>query len=112
MGEPQIEASDIEYGILSGIGNITNIQTWIDTYKTHNTTFGEGKGVMVSKNGMASWIGYGTGQIQNNSSILVKDVIFFSNDATGDLKFLNNLVGLKIKTVEGNTSTVKIWKWQ
>ena len=38
-GYPQIENSIIEHGILRGIGNVTDIQTWLDTYRVANTIY-------------------------------------------------------------------------
>ncbi len=111
IGEPQIEKSTIDHGILSGIGNITNIETWVDTYRTANTIYGEGKGIMMSANGqMAPWIGYDTGQIQNNGTILYKGIIIFNNNATGNMKFLDNKIGLEIATVGGKYQS-KILRW-
>ncbi len=111
-GEPQIEESIMEHGILNGIGNITNIETWLDTYRTANTIYGEGKGVMVSTDGqMAPWIVYDIGQIQNNGTTLYKGIIIFNNNATGKMKFLDNRTGLEIATVGGNNQTTKILKW-
>ncbi len=113
IGEPQIEVSVITHGILNGVGNVTNIETWVNTYRTSNIIYGEGKGIMISENGqMAPWIGYGVGQLQNNGTILFKDIIFFSNNATGNMKFLDNVIGLHISTVQGNNQTTTIFKWQ
>lgn len=112
IGYPQIEVSVIERGTLTGIGNVTDIQTWLDTYRTANTIYGEGKGVMISADGqMAPWIGYGVGQTQNNGTVLFKDIIIFSNNATGKMKFLDNQIGLRIATVQGNNQSTKIFKW-
>ena len=112
IGYPQIEVSVIEHGILTGIGNVTDIQTWLDTYRTANTIYGEGKGVMISADGqMAPWIGFGIGQIQNNGTTLFKDIIIFSDKATGNMKFLDNQIGLRIATVQENNQTAKIFRW-
>jgi hypothetical protein len=112
IGYPQIEVSVIEHGILRGIGNVTDIQTWLDTYMTSNTIYGEGKGIMISADGqMAPWIGYGIGQTQNNGTALFKDIIIFSDNATGNMKFLDNQIGLRIATVQENNQTTKIFKW-
>lgn len=111
-GNPQIEESVIAHGTLTGIGNVTDIQTWLDTYRTSNVIYGEGKGIMISADGqMAPWIGYGIGQIQNNGTILFKDIIIFSNNATGNMKFLDNVIGLYTAKVEGNNQTTKILKY-
>ena len=67
---------------------------------------------MISADGqMAPWIGYGIGQIQNNGTALFKDIVIFSNNATGNMKFLDNQIGLRIATLQGNNQTTKIFKW-
>lgn len=112
IGYPQIENSIIEHGILRGIGNVTNIQTWINTYRMPNTIYGEGRGIMISADDqMAPWIGCGIGQIQNDGTVLFKDIVIFSNNATGNMKFLDNQLGLSIATLQGNNQTTKIFKW-
>ena len=113
IGEPQLEYSIVENGTITGIGNVTNIQTWIDTLRTPKLIYGEGKGVMITDDGQrATWIGYDIGQLQNNGSIIYKGITIFNNNATGDMAFLNNLVGLHITTVQDNNQATKIWKWQ
>lgn len=114
IGNPQIESSAIEHGLLSGVGNVTRIHTWLNTYRTPNIMYGEGKGVIVSENGqtMAPWIGYGSCQMQNNGTGFCKDIILFSDNATGNMKYLSNVVGLGIATIDGKNQTTKIWKWQ
>jgi hypothetical protein len=113
IGEPQLEYSIVENGTITGIGNVTNIQTWIDTLRTPKVIHGEGKGVMITHDGQrATWIGYDIGQIQNNGSIIYKGITIFNSNATEDMAFLNNLVGLHITKVEGNNQATKIWKWQ
>jgi hypothetical protein len=113
IGEPQLEYSIVENGTITGIGNVTNIQTWIDTLRTPKVIYGEGKGVMITDDGQrATWIGYDIGQLQNNGSIIYKGITIFNNNATGDMAFLNNLVGLHITTVQDSNQATKIWKWQ
>ena len=113
IGEPQLEYSIVENGTVTGIENVTNIQTWIDTLRTPKVIYGEGKGVMITDDGQrATWIGFDIGQLQNNGSIIYKGITIFNNNATGDMAFLNNLVGLHITTVQDNNQATKIWKWQ
>jgi hypothetical protein len=111
--EPQLEYSIVENGTITGIGNVTNIQTWIDTLRTPKVTYGEGKGVMITDNGQrATWTGYDIGQLQNNGSIIYKGITIFNDNATEDMAFLNNLVGLHTTMVQDNNQATKIWKWQ
>ena len=113
MGEPQLDYSIVENGTITGIGNVTNTQTWIDTLRTPKVIHGEVKGVMITHDGQrATWIGYDIGQIQNNGSIIYKGITIFNNNATEDMAFLNNLVGLHVTIVQDNNQATKIWKWQ
>jgi hypothetical protein len=113
IGEPQLEYSIVENGTITGIENVTNIQTWIDTLRTPKVTYGEGKGIMITDDGQrATWIGYDIGQLQNNGSIIYKGITIFNSNATEGMSFLNNLVGLHITKVEGNNQSTKTWKWQ
>lgn len=113
IGEPQLEYSIVENGRITGVGNVTNIQTWIDTLRTPNVTYGEGKGVMITDDGQrATWTGYDIGEMQNNGSIIYKGITIFNSDATGDMALLNNLVGLHVTIVQDNNQATKIWKWQ
>jgi hypothetical protein len=113
IGEPQLEYSIVENGTITGIENVTNIQTWIDTLRTPKVTYGEGKGIMITDDGQrATWIGYDIGQLQNNGSIIYKGITIFNSNATEGMAFLNNLVGLHITKVEGNNQSTKTWKWQ
>jgi hypothetical protein len=48
VGEvPKTEVSIIEKGTMVGIGNVTNIGTFVATYKTNRIIFGEGKGIIT-----------------------------------------------------------------
>jgi len=49
---------------------------------------------------------------KNNGSIIYKGITIFNSDATEDMAFLNNLVGLHIIIVQDNNQATKIWKWQ
>ncbi len=42
-------------------------------YRIANTTFGEGKGVVISENGPMTWIVYDINRIQINGTILYKE---------------------------------------
>jgi hypothetical protein len=42
---------------MKGVGNITNLATWTNTFKTAERVYGIGKGVITTDNGeMANWI--------------------------------------------------------
>ena len=51
---PQIELSIMETGIFREIGNVTNIGTWTETYRTEGITFNVGRGIMSTIDGQGS----------------------------------------------------------
>ena len=88
-GTPEIEHSIIENGTLKGVGNVTNLGTWISSLKSPNTYYGAGQGVITTADGQkATWIAYGIGRSYVNGVIIYHDVIFFNTNSTGKLAFL------------------------
>ena len=112
IGTPQIEHSIVENGTLKGVGNVTNLETWISSLKSPNTYYGSGKGVITTADGQKAWSAYGIGRSKVNGGIIYHDVIFFNNNSTGKIAFLNNLEGLRSAEVNGNKQTTKTWEWK
>ena len=44
-GIPQIEQSILEIGTIKGVGNVTNLQTWNNTFKSPGIFYGVGQGI-------------------------------------------------------------------
>jgi|tagenome__1003787_1003787.scaffolds.fasta_scaffold20984825_6 hypothetical protein len=118
---PQIETTDIRHGIMKGVGNVIDLQTWTntvpvppDTYRFPGINHDFGQGVLTTADGqdMATWIGYGIGRSNINGTITYYDVIFFNTNSTGKLAFLKNLEGLNVATQDGNKTTTKIYEWK
>jgi hypothetical protein len=111
---PQIEYTNIENGIIKGVGNVTNLQTWTDTSRSPRIIYGVGQGVITTADGqdMATWIGYGIGRSNINGTTTYHDIILFNTNSTGRLAFLKNLEGLHIAEADGNKRTTKIYEWK
>ena len=111
---PQIEYTNIENGIIKGVGNVTNLQTWTDTSRSPRIIYGVGQGVITTADGqdMATWIGYGLGRSNINGTITYHDIILFNTNSTGKLAFLKNLEGLSIASENGNKIIQKIYEWK
>jgi hypothetical protein len=55
---PQVQVSVVENGTMKGVGNVTNLETWWDTYKTPTIINALGRGILTTKDGqMATWTG-------------------------------------------------------
>ena len=111
---PQIEVSVIENGTIKGVGNVTNLGTWTNTFRSPRINYGFGQGVITTADGqdMATWTAYGVGKSNTNGVITYHDIIFFNTNSTGKLAFLKNLTGLHTSEVNGNKQTTKIWEWK
>jgi hypothetical protein len=113
-GAPQVQLSIVENGTMKGVGNVTNLETWWDTYKTPTIINGVGHGILTTKDGqMATWIAHSIGRININTGVRTfKGIMFFNTNSTGSLGFLNNLAGLFIRQTNGNMRTAEIWEWK
>lgn len=49
VGVPQIEVSAMENGTINGIGNVTNLETWLDTYGSTTIINAVGHGILTMK---------------------------------------------------------------
>jgi hypothetical protein len=119
---PKTEVSIIEKGTMVGIGNVTNIATFIETYKTNKIIFSEGKGIITAGNGIIGndtigWTSHDIGKINPDRSENYHGIMFFldSNNTTsiGRLGFLSNTAALYTTSVASNGTTLRqIWHWK
>ena len=111
---PQVQVSVIENGTIKGVGNVTNVETWWDTYKTPTIINALGRGILTTKDGqMATWTAQDIGRINLNTGITTfNGIMFFNTNSTGSIAFLNNLAGLFITQTDSSIRTTKIWEWK
>ena len=113
-GLAKIEISYSGSGKLKEI-EFTNIGTFWTITRPVGTQYGEGQGMITTKssNDMATWTGYGVGGSTGPGRIRYHGSFFYRTSSTGELAFLNNLVGLfEYEWDEGGNSTAKIWEWK
>jgi hypothetical protein len=111
---PQVQVSIVENGTMKGVGNVTNLETWWDTYKTPTIINALGRGILTTKDGqMATWTAQDVGRINLNTGITTYNgIMFFNTASTGSLAFLNNLAGLHITQTDNSMRTTNIWEWK
>ncbi|HET7284625.1 MAG TPA: hypothetical protein VFI70_08060 [Nitrososphaeraceae archaeon] len=123
VGEvPKTEVSIIEKGTMVGIGNVTNIATFIEIYKTNKIVFSEGKGMITAGNGIAgddtiTWTSHDIGKINSDKSENYHGIMFFlggnNTSSIGKLGFLSNTAALYTTSVANNGTTLRqIWQWK
>jgi hypothetical protein len=123
VGEvPKTEVSIIEKGTMVGIGNVTNVGTFVTTHKTNRIVFTEGKGIITVGNGISGndtigWTSHDIGRINSDRSENYHGIMFFlgsnSTSSIGKLGFLSNTAALYTTSVASNGTTLRqIWQWK
>ena len=113
-GIPKTETSFSETGNYRGAETTSTITYW-STPRPGGAIYGQGKGIVMSKDGqeMATWTGQGMGRFTNPGKIRLTGSLFFSTSSTGKLAFLNNLVGVfEYETDESGNTSSKAWEWK
>jgi hypothetical protein len=96
-----------DQGFLKGVGNITNDQTYIDTYLSDKLVQSTGNGTFETPGGQSiAWIYSGIGKPVDDRWVFY-GIRLFNNTQSESLSLLNNSIGLS-KNVLGN-ETDYIW---
>ncbi len=90
-----------DQGFLKGIGNVTNNQTYIDTYLSDKLILGTGNGTFETPDGQSiAWISSAIGRPVDGRWVF-HGIILFNNTQSESLSLLNNSIGL-VKDIVGN----------
>ena len=96
-----------DQGFLKGVGNVTNNQTYIDTYLSDKLVQSTGNGTFKTPDGQSiAWIYSGIGKPVDDRWVFY-GIRLFNTTQSESLSLLNNSIGLS-KNVLGN-ETDYIW---
>ena len=88
------EGHYFEHGILKNVGNLTNNQTFLNTYLSDELLLGRGKGTIETADGQnISWISSDLGRLSGNQWVFY-GVMLFNDTHSESLSLLNNSIGL------------------
>jgi hypothetical protein len=91
----------LDQGLLNNTVNVTNSQTYLDTYLSDDLLAGRGNGTIATLDGQKiSWISSGIGKSIDNQWIFY-GVMLFNNTHSESLSLLNNSIGLS-KSMAGS----------
>ena len=91
----------LNQGLLNNTVNVTNSQTYLDTYLSDELLVGRGNGTIATTDGQnISWISSGIGKLIDNQWIFY-GVMLFNNTHSESLSLLNNSIGLS-KSMAGS----------
>ena len=101
------ESHYTDQGFLKGVGNVTNNQTYIDTYLSDKLVQSTGNGTFETPDGQSiDWIYSGIGKPVDDRWVFY-GIRLFNNTQSESLSLLNHSIGLS-KNVPGN-ETDYIW---
>ena len=102
------EERSSDQGILKGVGNVTNNQTYISTHLSDELIQSTGNGTIKTQDGESiAWISSSIGRPADDGSWIFHEIILFNNTQSKSLALLNNSIGL-VKSTVGN-ETDYIW---
>ncbi len=91
----------LDQGLLNNTVNVTNSQTYLDTYLSDDLLVGRGNGTIATLDGQnISWISSGIGKLIDNQWIFY-GVMLFNNTYSESLSLLDNSIGL-FKSMAGS----------
>ena len=102
------EAHYFEKGFLNDAGNVTNSQTFLNTYLSDELALGRGNGTIETADGQnITWISSDLGRLIGNQWIFY-GLMLFNNTHGESLSILNNSIGLS-KSTSGLNEPDYIW---
>jgi hypothetical protein len=91
----------LDQGLLNNTVNVTNSQTYLDTYLSDDLLVGRGNGTIATLDGQnITWISSGLGKLTDNQWVFY-GVMLFNNTHSESLSLLNNSIGLS-KSMAGS----------
>ena len=88
------EQKYIENGLLNGVENVTNIQTYLNTYVSDDMLLGKGNGTIETMDGQnITWISSDIGRQIDNKWVFI-GITLFNNTDRDSLSILNNSIAL------------------
>ena len=114
-GIPKLEVSVAGTGIFNENLDVTETWTYWTIQRPDGTSYGEGKGVIMTKDGgeVAAAIGHGEGKMTAAGKMRYPGAIFYETNSKNKLAFLNHLIGVNEYEVDvmGNYLH-KLWEWK
>ena len=113
------DENKVEYSA-GGEGRFNDIDVnEIDTFWAipvgKNTLYGEGQGIITTKDGRESvtFKGYGVGHVNESGKISFRGTNFYKSSSNEKLSFLNNMIGVfEFELDESENSKTKVWEWK
>ena len=114
-GIPKMEITFTGEGKYNGNVEITENWTYWAVQRDDGTSYGQGQGVIMTKDGIevATAIGRGEGKKTDSSKMRYKSAIYFESNSKNRLATLNRVLGVSEYEVDGSGNYEhKLWEWK
>jgi hypothetical protein len=111
-GGPKMETSFQASSTLLGV-EATETGTYWSVVRPDGTLYGEGQGIVMSKEGdLATWVGQGVGTIKEDSSVSYRGAVYYQSSSARWSR-LNSVAAIFEYEVDaqGNTRS-QLWEWK
>ena len=97
-----------EQGVLDNVGNVTNNQTFLNTYLSDEFLIGRGNGTIETADGQKiTWTSSDLGRLMDDQWVFY-GIMHFNNTDSESLSLLNNSIGLS-RSTSGLNQPEYIW---
>jgi hypothetical protein len=114
-GIPKLEISISGTGKLTGNIEVTESWTYWAIQRPDGTSYGEGHGIMMTKDGseVVTGLARGEGKITESGKMRYKSAIFYETNSNKKLAFLNRLIGVNEYVVDASGNYEhRLWEWK
>jgi hypothetical protein len=111
-GIPKLEVSTTGTGIFTGSLEVTETWTYWAIQRPDGTSYGEGQGVMMTKDGheVATATGRGEGKRVKSGNMRYVGALFYETNSKNKFAFLNHLIGVNEYEVDASGNYEhKLW---
>ncbi|HZD34899.1 MAG TPA: hypothetical protein VE130_06810 [Nitrososphaeraceae archaeon] len=114
-GNPKLETSIEGTGIFTGSLEVTTTWTYWAIQRPDGTSYSQGKGVIMTKDGreVATATGHAEGKMVDSEKMRYVGAIFYETQSENKLAFLNRLVGVHEFEVDASGNYEhRLWEWK
>jgi hypothetical protein len=114
-GIPKLEITITGTGIFTGSQEVTTTWTYWAIQRPDGTSYSEGQGVIMTKDGreMATATGRTEGKKVESGKMRYVGALFYETHSENRLAFLNHLVGVNEFEIDALGNYVhKLWEWK
>jgi hypothetical protein len=114
-GIPKQEISVTGTGIFTGSLEVTEMWTYWAVRRPDGNSYGEGQGIITTKDGseVATATGRGKGRMADSGRMRYVGSLFYNTNSNNRLAFLNHLIGVNEYEVDSSGNYEhRLWEWK